>query len=159
HGQSAIEAYANELTLEKFIDTTTLAAAPHLPGPNREVRTVLLTGATGFLGRYLTLQWLQRMHLVGGKVIALVRARSDEEACHRLDATFDSGDPGLLERYQTLAADHLEVITGDNAEPNLGLEQSIWQRLADTVDLIVDPAAQVNHVLPYSQLFGPNVVG
>ena len=34
-----------------------------------------------------------------------------------------------------------------------------WQRLADTVDLIVDPAALVNHVLPYGQLFGPNVVG
>ena len=34
-----------------------------------------------------------------------------------------------------------------------------WQRLADTVDLIVDPAALVNHVLPYSQLFGPNVLG
>ena len=31
--------------------------------------------------------------------------------------------------------------------------------MADTVDLIVDPAALVNHVLPYSQLFGPNVVG
>src|SRR5699024_10493735 len=32
-------------------------------------------------------------------------------------------------------------------------------RLADTVDLIVDPAALVNHVLPYSELFGPNVAG
>jgi len=31
--------------------------------------------------------------------------------------------------------------------------------LADTVDLIVDPAALVNGVLPYSELFGPNVVG
>ena len=37
--------------------------------------------------------------------------------------------------------------------------QATWQRLADTVDLIVDPAALVNHVLPYDQLFGPNVVG
>ena len=42
---------------------------------------------------------------------------------------------------------------------HLGLDQQTWQRLADTVDLIVDPAALVNHVLPYSQLFGPNVVG
>ncbi len=159
HSHSAIEVYASELTLEKFIDTTTLAAAPHLPGPNREVRTVLLTGATGFLGRYLTLQWLQRMHLVGGKVIALVRAKSDEEARRRLDATFDSGDPSLLEHYRLLAAEHLDVITGDKADSNLGLEQPIWQRLADTVDLIVDTAAQVNHVLPYSHLFGPNVVG
>ena len=31
--------------------------------------------------------------------------------------------------------------------------------MADTVDLIVDPAALVNGVLPYSELFGPNVVG
>jgi thioester reductase-like protein len=31
--------------------------------------------------------------------------------------------------------------------------------LAETVDLIVDPAALVNHVLPYSELFRPNVVG
>ena len=35
----------------------------------------------------------------------------------------------------------------------------MWQRLADTVDLIVDPAALVNHVLPYSELFGPNALG
>jgi glycopeptidolipid biosynthesis protein len=35
----------------------------------------------------------------------------------------------------------------------------VWQRLADTVDLIVDPAALVNGVLPYSELFGPNVAG
>ncbi len=31
--------------------------------------------------------------------------------------------------------------------------------MADTVDLIVDPAALVNHVLPYSELFGPNALG
>ncbi|MGA9375621.1 MAG: thioester reductase domain-containing protein, partial [Mycobacterium sp.] len=42
---------------------------------------------------------------------------------------------------------------------DLGLDQHVWQRLADTVDLIVDPAALVNHVLPYSELFGPNALG
>ena len=36
---------------------------------------MLLTGATGFLGRYLALDWLERMDLVDGKVIALVRAK------------------------------------------------------------------------------------
>ena len=77
----------------------------------------------------------------------------------RLDATFDSGDPELLRHYRELAADHLEVIAGDKGDADLGLDQQTWQRLADTVDLIVDPAALVNHVLPYSELFGPNVVG
>ena len=121
--------------------------------------TVLLTGATGFLGRYLVLEWLERMELVDGTLICLVRANSDEEARARLDKTFDSGDPELLRHFQELAADHLEVIAGDKGEANLGLDEQTWQRLADTVDLIVDPAALVNGVLPYSELFGPNVVG
>jgi len=159
HGRGATEVHASDLTLDKFIDAPTLAAAPTLPGPSAEVRTVLLTGATGFLGRYLTLDWLERMDLVDGKVIALVRAKTDEDARTRLDTIFDSGDLKLLAHYRELAADHLEVIAGDKDEANLGLDQQTWQRLADTVDLIVDPAALVNHVLPYSELFGPNARG
>jgi fatty acid CoA ligase FadD9 len=159
HGRDATEVHARDLTLDKFLDATTLAAAPALPPPSAEVRTVLLTGATGFLGRYLALEWLERMDLVGGKLICLVRAKSNEDARRRLDKTFDSGDPELLRHYLELAAQHLDVIAGDKAEPNLGLDQQTWQRLADTVDLIVDPAALVNHVLPYSQLFGPNALG
>jgi fatty acid CoA ligase FadD9 len=159
HGRDATEVHARDLTLDKFLDEATLAAAPSLPGPSSEVRTVLLTGATGFLGRYLLLEWLERMDLVDGKVITLVRAKDIDAARERLDATFDTGDPKLLAHYRELAADHLEVLAGDKGEANLGLEHAIWQRLADTVDLIVDPAALVNHVLPYSQLFGPNAVG
>lgn len=159
HGRDATVVHAKDLTLDKFLDADTLAAAPGLPRAGREVRTVLLTGATGFLGRYLALEWLERMDLVDGTVIALVRARSDEEARARLDKTFDSGDPALLAHYRELAADHLQVIAGDKGEANLGLDEQTWQRLADTVDLIVDPAALVNHVLPYSELFGPNALG
>ncbi|MCV7176083.1 carboxylic acid reductase [Mycolicibacterium sphagni] len=159
HGANATVARASDLTLDHFIDAATLAAAPQLPGPGSEVRTVLLTGATGFLGRYLALEWLERMSLVDGTVICLVRARTNEDARARLDATFDSGDPTLLAHYRELAAGHLEVIAGDKGEENLGLDAATWQRLADTVDLIVDPAALVNHVLPYRELFGPNAVG
>ena len=159
HGRDAAEVHASDLTLDKFIDAPTLAAAPTLRRPSAEVRTVLLTGATGFLGRYLALEWLERMDLVDGKVIALVRAKSDVEARARLDRIFDSGDPKLLAHYRELAAEHLEVIAGDKGEANLGLDPQTWQRLADTVDLIVDPAALVNHVLPYSELFGPNALG
>ncbi|MGY4708514.1 carboxylic acid reductase [Mycolicibacterium sp. CBM1] len=159
HGAGATEVHARDLTLDKFIDAATLGGAAQLPAPSSEIRTVLLTGATGFLGRYLALEWLERMDLVDGTVICLVRARSDADARRRLDDTFDSGDPALLEHYRALAADHLEVIAGDKGEENLGLDDATWQRLADTVDLIVDPAALVNHVLPYRELFGPNAVG
>ncbi len=50
HGAGATEVHAADLTLDKFIDAATLAAAPSLPGPVNEIRTVLLTGATGSWG-------------------------------------------------------------------------------------------------------------
>jgi thioester reductase-like protein len=159
HGRDTTEVHAADLTLDKFVDAATLSAAPTLSAPSAEVRTVLLTGATGFLGRYLTLELLQQMEAVDGRLICLVRAESDEEARRRLDKTFDSGNPRLLADFQELAADHLEVIAGDKGEPDLGLDTRTWQRLAESVDLIVDSAALVNAVLPYSALFGPNVAG
>ncbi|MFL6081648.1 MAG: AMP-binding protein, partial [Mycobacterium sp.] len=41
HGRDATEVHAADLTLDKFIDPQILAAAPSLPGPSTEVRTVL----------------------------------------------------------------------------------------------------------------------
>ena len=99
------------------------------------------------------------MELVDGTLICLVRAKSDEEARRRLDEDLRQRRPGTAGALPELAADHLEVVAGDKGEANLGLDQQTWQRLADTVDLIVDPAALVNGVLPYRELFGPNVVG
>nr|WP_327533125.1 non-ribosomal peptide synthetase [uncultured Mycolicibacterium sp.] len=159
HGFDAATVHAGDLTLDKFIDAGTLLAAPNLPTANTEARTVLLTGATGFLGRYLVLQWLKKLERVDGTLICLVRGESDEDARRRLERTFDSGDPKLLRHFTKLAGDRLQVIAGDKGEANLGLDPREWQRLTGTVDLIIDSAAFVNSVLPYHELFGPNVVG
>ena len=158
-GESVTQIRSAELTLEKFIDTRTLAEAPSLPSTTGEPHTVLLTGANGYLGRFLCLDWLQRLAETGGKLICIVRGSDPQSAARRLEAVFDSGDSQLPARFRELAADRLEVVVGDIGEPNLGLDQATWERLAKTVDLIVHPAALVNHVLPYDQLFGPNVLG
>lgn len=120
---------------------------------------MLLTGANGYLGRFLCLEWLERLNVIGGTLICLVRGGDQAAARKRLDAAFDSGDQALVQHFQELAATNLEVLAGDIGEPNLGLDAATWDRLAGSVDLIVHPAALVNHVLPYRQLFGPNVVG
>ena len=161
HGQSPTEISAAELTLDKFIDARTLSTARSLPRATgvRVPHTVLLTGANGWLGRFLTLEWLERLSRRGGKLIAMVRGRDADDARMRMEKAFDSGDPELLSRFRLLAATHLEVLPGDIGDQDLGMDAATWQRLAESVDLIVHPAALVNHVLPYGQLFGPNVVG
>jgi fatty acid CoA ligase FadD9 len=92
-------------------------------------------------------------------LITLVRGDSAESASRRLEQAFDTGDGASLREFRELAAEHLEVIPGDIGEPKFGLDDATWQRLARDVDLVVHPAALVNHLLPYGQMFGPNVVG
>jgi fatty acid CoA ligase FadD9 len=159
HGKGQTTVYASDLTLDGFIDTATLTAATTLPRVAGEPHTVLLTGANGYLGRFVTLEWLERLSRIGGTLITIIRGNDADAARARLEKAFDSGDPQLLSHFREMAAEHLEVIVGDIGEPNLGLDDPTWQRLAESVDLIAHVGALVNHVLPYEQLFGPNVVG
>ncbi|MFE6922259.1 carboxylic acid reductase [Nocardia sp. NPDC057663] len=158
HGAHATTIRATDLTLAQFLDAETLAEAPGVRAAPTPANTVLITGANGYLGRFLLLTWLERLAPVGGRVICVVRGGDAGAARARLDAAFDT-DSDLRERFRALAAGALEVVPGDIGEPNFGLDSSSWQRLAEEVDLIAHSAALVNHVLPYAQLFGPNVVG
>ena len=158
HAADSAVIQAGDLKLAKFIDAGILAAAPGLPGPAETIDTVLLTGSTGFLGRFQALAWLERMAGAGGKLILIARGADADQARGRVEEALAS-DPGLLAHFRSLAADHLEVLPGDLGLPNLGLDDATWSRLADTVDLIAHTAAHVNHVLPYTQLFTANVGG
>nr|WEH02137.1 carboxylic acid reductase [Expression vector JGI_C10] len=161
HGPGSSAARAADLTLEKFIDSETLAAALRRGRPPEQSapRTVLLTGANGYLGRFMCLDWLERLATTGGRLVCIVRGRDNADARRRLDAAFDSGDEELLHRYRDLAARRLDVFAGDVGQGRLGLDQDMWKSLTEDIDLIFHPAALVNHVLPYDQLFGPNVAG
>ncbi len=159
HGRRAVEIRASDLTLDRFLDQETLEGATRAAAPAKDIRTVLVTGATGYLGRFLCLEWMQRMAAVGGRVISIARGRDAADAKRRVAAAYDSNDAQLSSLFESLAHTQLEVLPGDLAERDLGLAPGEWRTLAETVDLIVHPAAFVNHVLPYPQLFGANVVG
>nr|WP_235887130.1 carboxylic acid reductase [Mycolicibacterium arabiense] len=158
HGANAREVRARDLALDAFIDAPTLHAGPSLP-VTLTGSTVLLTGATGFLGRHVALRYLETAGWPVAKLICLIRGRDDADAAARLDRSFEGGDPFVYGRYLTLADTRLEVVAGDMTEFRLGLDDRTWQRLAATVDVIVDTAALVNHVLPYDELFDVNVGG
>ncbi|MCW1431083.1 carboxylic acid reductase [Novosphingobium sp. JCM 18896] len=158
HAADSITVHASDLKLSKFIDADLLAQAPALPKPADTVKTVLMTGATGWLGRFQALAWLERLAESGGKLILLSRGATPEQARQRVEEALDT-DPALIAHFRKLAADHLEVLPGDLALESLGLDDATWERLADEVDLIVHPGAHVNHRLPYNQLFPSNVAG
>lgn len=159
HGEDVTELRAADLKLDKFIDRQALVDAVSLPRPTGVPNTVLVTGANGWLGRFLTLELLRRAARRGGTVIAMARARTADAARARLIQAFDRGDDDLMREFTTLAADHLDVVAGDVTAPLLGLHPVVWSRLTRTVDSIVHTAALVNHLLPYGELFGPNVAG
>ncbi|MFJ4650076.1 thioester reductase domain-containing protein [Nocardia sp. NPDC088792] len=147
---------AGDLVLDKFIDTASLS--PDARQGTWPPRRVLLTGATGYLGRFLALKWLHRLEQVDGTLHCLVRGQDDAAAQARLDAVFDAGDPDFRAEYRSLRS-RLTVIAGDFDTRNLGLNTQDFRGLSESVDLIIHAGALVNHVLPYAELFGPNVFG
>ena len=149
---------ASELRLDALLNEEILATARVAAPAVSEVRTVLLTGANGFLGRFLCLEWLEQLAPVGGKLICLVRGNDAAGARERLEEAFGTLDRALTERFRALSG-HLEVLAADLAMPQLGLDDASFSRLADEVDRIVHPAAMVNHRFSYRNLFESNVVG
>jgi len=158
HEADSSTVHASDLKLSKFIDPQLLAAAPGLPRPADTVSTVLMTGATGWLGRFQALSSLERLAKTGGKLILISRGSGPAQARQRVEDALAT-DPDLIAHFRELAAGHLEVLPGDLGLERLGLDEATWDRLADEVDLIVHPGAHVNHRLPYNQLFPSNVAG
>jgi len=156
HGAGASTLRVGDLRLERMlggIPTPVRRAPAARPGS----RTVLLTGANGYLGRFLAIDWLERLAPAGGTLVCVVRGADDADARRRLEAAF-AADPAFAERFAELSG-ALEVLSGDVSEHRLGLDEERWTALAARVDLVAHAAALVNHVLPYPALFGPNVVG
>jgi thioester reductase-like protein len=115
--------------------------------------TILLTGATGTVGRELLARMLAAPD---ARLICLVRAADDAEAGRRLvDALADRpGDP-LDERQRQ----RVRAIAGDLTRERLGLPERDWHRLADEVTRIVHGAASVTWNLPIDESRAVNVAG
>lgn len=119
----------------------------------RNAHTILLTGATGFLGAHLLATLLDETE---ARILCLVRDRGKGErnATKRL---LDN-----LTRYEldtARAADRIEVVEGDLARPYLGLTRTAFDTLATDVDAIVHGGAQVDWIRGYEALRDANVLG
>lgn len=117
--------------------------------------TVLLTGATGFLGAYVLADLLTKRSSEVRKVYVHTRAKDAAAAQTRLrDALAGRG----LWQDSWASEGRVEAVLGDLAEPRLGFSEADWQRMASEVDVIVHNGALVHWVYPYSKLRAANVL-
>ena len=116
-----------------------------------DARSVLLTGATGFLGAFLLRDLVQRSR---AQVYCLVRADDEILAMERIVqglAKYDLWDDSMRAR--------IVPVCGDLGKTMLGLDSARFESLADDVDLIVHNGAWVNFLYPYEVLKDANVLG
>lgn len=110
--------------------------------------SILLTGASGFLGAHLLFDLLRSTRAA---VHCLVRAGDPREAMERLSANCSRF---FAERFDTA---RVRPVVGDLSLPDLGLTSAGWTELAREVDVIVHNGAQLHHMAPYEQLKASNV--
>ncbi len=116
-----------------------------------DMQHVLLTGATGFLGRFLARDLLQTHPSI--TVHCLIRANSVEEANQRLQDSFIEAkiwDPAYQSRIQ--------VIPGDITQEKFGLNVDEFLALSKMIDAVYHLAANLSLATNYSNLRETNTL-
>lgn len=115
--------------------------------------TVFITGTTGFVGAFLLAQLLAKYPISTG-FICLVRC---EPSIDPLDRIRDN--LRFYHLWDDRFHERILAVRGDLAHTYFGLDQDIYRKLNQETDMIFHCGAMVNFVLPYSQLYGANVLG
>ncbi|GAB7350151.1 hypothetical protein MBLNU459_g0818t1 [Dothideomycetes sp. NU459] len=124
--------------------------------PVDQADTVLLTGATGFLGAFLLNDLLDS---TTAKILCLVRfsdPSEDDQPAGIARIRRNLLDLGL---WHDSIMERIEIIPGNLSRKRLGLSQDAFDALAARVQVIVHAAATVNLVYPYATMRSSNVGG
>jgi thioester reductase-like protein len=154
--EDAMQAIEDTEAEQMRVDTELNASC--IPKPNSSPprkRTVLLTGATGFLGSFL-LEALLR--LSDDRIVALVRGQSEEHARSRLETALTK--TGMTSSRVSKAIEtRLQTVCGDIDQENLGLSEDQWSSFSDDITTIYHCAAEVDYLKTYQELRAANVTG
>ncbi|KAI4737658.1 acetyl-CoA synthetase-like protein [Aureobasidium sp. EXF-12298] len=124
--------------------------------PLNKANTVLLTGATGFLGAFLLNDLLEN---TSAQIVCLVRFNNPE------GSDYSAGIARLrrhlldLGLWRDSIMERVEILPGNLSRERLGLSQDLWNDMVSRVNVIVHAGATVNLVYPYASLRGANIEG
>jgi len=119
-----------------------LSVRDHLRG-----KTILLTGATGFLAKVIverllrTAPDLERIHLLIRETTAPAAARLEHEVLPA--GVFASLANTYADRWPGLFRDKVVSVAGDISQPRLGLADDDFAALTTRVDIVINSAASV----------------
>jgi len=116
-----------------------------------ESKDVLLTGATGFVGRYLLHEIFETSDV---DVHCIVRASSPEEGLERVKRSLRE-----FSLWNDAYEARLHIILGDLAKPKLAIPHEEYVLLCEKIDKIYHSATYMNHLADYAFLKGVNVGG
>ena len=119
--------------------------------PNR-FREVLLTGATGFVGRFFLRELLRQNE--GLVVHCLVRAGSAEHGLERIRDALE-----LAEVWEEEFAPRIRAVPGDIGKERFGLTECAFAELSQGIDAVYHVAANVGLVQSYADIREANVHG
>ncbi|KAI7942750.1 hypothetical protein MJO29_012594 [Puccinia striiformis f. sp. tritici] len=124
------------------------------PVASNDKKTVLLTGATGFLGVFILRELLNHSDTIG-TVICHLRAKTKEAGLIRLRESCQSRG---FWKEEWLSENLVEVVLGDLESRQLGVGDQAWNDLSARVDIVIHNGALVHWVYPYSKLRTANVM-
>ncbi|MBQ3145142.1 MAG: amino acid adenylation domain-containing protein [Clostridia bacterium] len=112
---------------------------------------ILLTGATGFLGAHILDSYLKTQ---SGNVYCIVRKEPGITAETKL---YDKLNYYFGSKYNDLINKRIFVVTGNITEDGFGLNQEDLFNLANSVDIVINSAARVDHYGKYQDFYNANV--
>ena len=141
-----IEEALVDLRCEAVLDGDLVPA----PGfPRLPPKDILLTGATGFVGRFLLVQLLQD---TDATIHCVVRAKSQRQAFQRLRATLCQWD-----LWRDEFGPRIVAIAGDLRLSRLGIERATYEKLCEIIDSVYHCATSMNHLETYAMARPANV--
>ncbi len=138
-------------SLRRFVHTSVSQGAPADPVSPADFREVLLTGATGFIGRFLLRDLLrQNDDLV---VHCVVRADNAEHGLERLRDTLRHA-----EIWDEAFTPRIRVVIGDIGQARFGQSDADFNELCQRIDAVYHLAADISLAASYNDIRGLNTL-
>ncbi|KAF5229701.1 hypothetical protein FANTH_14108 [Fusarium anthophilum] len=126
------------------------------PRSLRDADTILLTGATGYLGAFLLKNLVES---TSGHIVCLMRFLQPVEDFVSTGLARIRENCINLGIWEDYFLERIEILPATLNKERLGLSKDIFDSLATRVQIIFHAAAAVNLIFPYAALRMTNVVG